>query len=390
MLLGIFSHGLLLNPNFEFLSDYWNSKGNSVVLEVCHTFRMPLFFVLSGFMSCLLFNKRGFSKFLVSRSKRILIPFILSIFSIGFVTNILLHNLVLLHERPNLAGAKFDFSMQYFRFEDFRLTHLWFLYVLMLVIPITAGLHILFSRIHAKAYFSKRGTLPEYCLRSRFSFLIVLAVPLAIILNIGSNNGNPTPQYFVVPFIDLAPYLFYFVFGWVLKHHETNLHYFTYKPKKFLLLGIGLTLLRLFIWSFYGLGNMLLLNFIFSLSLWCYIYSLIGIVLTYFEKPAPCLQYFSDASYWIYLVHYPVILFIKPFFLNGVSVPVFFILLLAVLIISVISYNYLVRPTFIGRILNGKRLPSIPFISRLRTVASAKYTYVNNKWRIGIDQMKMS
>ena len=69
------------------------------------------------------------------------------------------------------------------------------------------------------------------------------------------------------------------------------------------------------------------------------------------------LRYITDSSYWLYIINMPIVSFIQiiliPF---NISIFLkFLITLLIGLFISMISYEYFVRYTFIGTILNKKR-----------------------------------
>ena len=81
MLLGILLHAALAySPmvNAVWLTaDSVNSAFFDGVFVVVHTFRMPLFFLVSGYFALLLIEKRGLKAFLINRVKRILLPFII-------------------------------------------------------------------------------------------------------------------------------------------------------------------------------------------------------------------------------------------------------------------------------------------------------------------------
>jgi uncharacterized membrane protein YcfT len=49
------------------------------VMELIHVFRMELFFLVAGFFSVLLIQKRGLNYYIKNRATRILIPFIICI-----------------------------------------------------------------------------------------------------------------------------------------------------------------------------------------------------------------------------------------------------------------------------------------------------------------------
>jgi peptidoglycan/LPS O-acetylase OafA/YrhL len=69
------------------------------------------------------------------------------------------------------------------------------------------------------------------------------------------------------------------------------------------------------------------------------------------------LRYLSDSSYYIYLAHVPLLLFLQVAFATvplhwTVKFPLILVIGLTVLLMS---YHYLVRPTFVGELLNGRR-----------------------------------
>ena len=71
------------------------------------------------------------------------------------------------------------------------------------------------------------------------------------------------------------------------------------------------------------------------------------------------LRFVSDGAYWMYLIHLPIVTLLT-FSMFGWAVSVWYKFSLAVVITSVIcllSYRYLVRPSFIGVLLNGRRYP---------------------------------
>lgn len=360
MFLGIFLHGLLFAPTISFLGETWSARVITFSAEIIHTFRMPLFFCLSGYVSAQLFCKLGVRGFCVNRFKRLIVPFVLSLLPICFISNVFHHGLTLYStEKELFTLLTTTFSLRYFRFEEIEPIHLWFLYYLTLFIPVMLLVNHVAGKVNTKRVESlliRIGNRPN----TQPAFLILLAVIPTFLLLATGNNGNPTPRSFVISLENFLPYFYYFSFGWCLHKLQFNLGYFTHKAGWMLVLAVLLTFARLVAWSFLGEQHLLVLVILYNLSLWCYIFGFIGIVQLYFQKPSASLQYFSDASYWIYLIHYPIIVGLKIFFFEPTSLSTFTMLLLLTTALSVVSYNYLVRPTVIGKLLNGKILPSYP------------------------------
>ncbi|HAA48980.1 MAG TPA: hypothetical protein DCE43_04625, partial [Planctomycetaceae bacterium] len=78
MLLGIVLHAAIsFMPGAEggwAVHDTQQHEAFAVVLSVIHGFRLPLFFMVSGFFTAMLWRRRGLNALVVHRCKRILIP----------------------------------------------------------------------------------------------------------------------------------------------------------------------------------------------------------------------------------------------------------------------------------------------------------------------------
>ena len=78
MLLGIFLHGLLSffpNPIWPG-QDIYQHKSYGTLLHIIHGFRMPLFFLVSGFFTAMMWRKRGLGGLFKHRINRIFVPMI--------------------------------------------------------------------------------------------------------------------------------------------------------------------------------------------------------------------------------------------------------------------------------------------------------------------------
>ena len=84
--------GIVLHASLSFFPCAWpvqDSRQNGwlyLVFLLIHEFRMPLFFLLSGFFTMFLFRKYGLRKMLHLRATRILLPLLLSLLTIAQVS----------------------------------------------------------------------------------------------------------------------------------------------------------------------------------------------------------------------------------------------------------------------------------------------------------------
>jgi len=93
-----------------------------------------------------------------------------------------------------------------------------------------------------------------------------------------------------------------------------------------------------------------------TLYTWLMVLGSIGFAHWLFRKESRAFRYVADASYWLYLIHLPLVILLE-WQLYFLPMPAFLkvILILAVTVPTLLySYQVLVRHTVIGRILNGK------------------------------------
>lgn len=362
MLLGILLHGFTFEPVIGSLSVEWSSRIFIVLETTIHAFRMPLFFCLSGYFSTLLFRKFGWRRFLLNRLFRIALPFGLAVVTVGFTTNFFYHILDLIANKGYRLTESFKtaFSFRLFHFSDVQPIHLWFLYYLSTFIPSILAAHYTLKRFllmrRLKAVLNKQA-VPK----NRLLFIFLMAILPVVFFFITGHSEIPTPRRsFQLAVDSFIPYFYYFGFGWFLCYSKRSLKYFVPNASGFLLTGVALTLICLALSSNNFSGFSWIRMPLYALSVWFYIFGFLGVVQNYFNKPSALLQYVSDASYWIYLVHLPVIVFLKIFFIGSVSLSTFVLLLGATLYLCLLSYNYMVRPTLVGKLLNGKVQPAYP------------------------------
>src|SRR5438046_1714643 len=111
-------------------------------------------------------------------------------------------------------------------------------------------------------------------------------------------------------------YLTFFACGWLLWRNADVLSELRRFPRAPILLMVGVVgaLLGYSIWYWqHSTGIHMLLGLLASawflaLAMWLFIFGFIGIFLRLFERPIPWFRYLSDSSYWLYLVHMPVLL----------------------------------------------------------------------------------
>jgi len=97
---------------------------------------------------------------------------------------------------------------------------------------------------------------------------------------------------------------------------------------------------------------------------WATIVGVIGFFRRYFNGGSPTLRYLSDASYWLYLAHLPVMIALQILVSNW-EFPALIkcsLICISVTGLLLIFYHYGVRYTWIGAILNGRKHRSLKLL----------------------------
>ena len=83
MLMGIVLHASLsFFPSLWIVTDRRQEPGFGILFSAIHGFRMPLFFVMSGFFSAMLLHRRGCKSLVLHRFKRVFLPLLLGMVTI--------------------------------------------------------------------------------------------------------------------------------------------------------------------------------------------------------------------------------------------------------------------------------------------------------------------
>ncbi|MEQ1902885.1 MAG: acyltransferase family protein [Pirellulaceae bacterium] len=362
MLLGLYLHGALAYA--EPSRSIWlaSNPNGSIAIDASiwwiHLFRMSVFYLLSGYFAKLVIERKGLKKFIHNRAIRVALPFILFypvlmiamtimiVFAVAYVKEPegLLQLIVSASRNPESAGSS-----------PWSTMHLWFLYYL-----------LMFSLIAVVVCHWKWLKLDGLFRRT---WLLVLT-PLALVPGvIGGGAPVAAPESFIPTW---WPFLFYGLFyfaGWQLVGREELLDRIQtgfwplvilgavlYVPYYQLLPVLDVNLIQQ---GKYPLtGALYLVECVLTAYLsatWTIIALLAG--QRFLSASNPWLKFFADSSYWVYLIHLPVIIFLQTLLIPA-EIPVWgkllFVLVASWLFCSA-TYVVFVRYTPVGWMLNGKR-----------------------------------
>ena len=364
MLLGVLFHASLayspLMHNLWLTADAQQSILVDVVAWFFHLFRMPVFFLIAGFFTCFLLEKRGAKKMLGNRALRILLPFLIFLPLVLVATGATIGWAIQAVENPSpmLALITSFSKMPDAPAAPITTMHLWFLYQLVFFILLAV---VIYKTVGFKWLQSSLNKAP---------LLFVAAFPLLLVPTLLSQPiPHPAPESFSPQLWSFGFYGLFFILGVGLFKSSGFLD--RLQPYWPYLAGAGVSLYFVLfsmlpetvaIEAVMGNGTDPELTAIHTLEavLEAYIafFMTLAVLLIsrkYFTQHSALFRYLADASYWIYLIHLPV-LFIIQFQLLDVSWNMWLKLTVSVLgtiAIGMISYMVLVRWTLIGRLLNG-------------------------------------
>ncbi|MDQ8198928.1 acyltransferase family protein [Pelagicoccus enzymogenes] len=375
LLLGIVFHASLsFTPMFIgwAVMDISTSPLISIFMMISHSFRMELFFLIAGFFSHMTFHKRGFRGFAKSRLTRIAIPFIIGWFILYplIVSGWVMGAASLRGDVNILEGLKVGFqSLNTLPSGILVGSHLWFLYYILIISAATLalrGLVALSPKLHARlASLAGRGS--QWLVQFRFR-LLLLSAPIACGIWFMSHWGMDTPDKSLIPHLPtFFIYGGFFVFGWFLHRQAHLLEALSALSwtRCFNCLGSIAAIIGLakfegdYTHEHYALFKSGF-AFAYAYTMLSLVFLSIGLFKKYCDRPNRLLRYIADSSYWLYLVHLPVVVWLQVAF---AELPFHWSVKLAAISsitvgLSLLVYDLLVRSTLIGKILNGRRKKS--------------------------------
>jgi peptidoglycan/LPS O-acetylase OafA/YrhL len=341
----------------------------TMMVTVSHSFRMETFFLLAGFFSRLTFHRKGAAEFVLSRLRRIVVPFVVGWFVLRplMVSGWIMGSASLRGDVDVWAGIRGGYqSLGSLPAGIFTGSHLWFLYYLMLVTVLTLVVRGLVTANGSwqVAIVTRADALIAWLARSPAS-LVILSVPTASMLWFMGSWGMDTPDKSLLPHLPvLAVYSAFFGLGWMLCRQSD------------LISGFARLTAHRWIVAALGIAAILLLGPIerdtghpyyvaahvayaasYALTMWVLVFLTLGVFKKIFSRPSAWIRYIADSSYWMYLIHLPVVVWLQ---VAVAEMPFHWSFKLALICIATVAiawvtYDLFVRSTFIGWMLNGQR-----------------------------------
>jgi glucan biosynthesis protein C len=363
MLLGIFYHASSVYYFLFGQSLVTRSLRNaqtSVMLiyidRALHIFRMPIFFVMAGFFGALLYTRRGPGGVIANRARRVLVPLAVAWLLLApAIKGGILFAAAARSAEPFARVLDYLAAMRLY--DDRTLYHLWFLYDLLIFY--TGALVVTWVSRRIDARFRRRANGAFRRILQSTWRPVLLGLPTIMILEAMPRGDISRDLAFVPDARVLFIYSMFFAFGWLLYGSADLLPSFArHAPRQ---VALAALLFPVFL-AAYGKGPRgslahLVTSSTDAMITWLCLFGLVGLAVRYLDRPTPMIRYLSDASYWLYLVHYPLVIWIAGALSRVEMAGALKVLVNLAITVSIllISYHYWVRPTFIGEWLNGRR-----------------------------------
>jgi glucan biosynthesis protein C len=344
-----------------------------------HSFRLEVFFLMAGFFARLLWIRRGARGFVLNRLVRVLVPFLAGWFVVfpwlafAWIWGAMHGDPSAMHTAlvqaiaatcvPLLSVIHLTFLKT-----GFPLTHLWFLYYLGLIYGLFLAGRTLLLQFATRntASLSRADRLVRALVQTRWCVVIFGLFTWLILMGM-KTWGVDTPDKTFVPHLP-AVLLFGLMFsvGWLLHRQPALLEVLARRWRAHLVAGLLLAIPTLLLSSYEShkdLAHLREIRWLFLLShalmMWSWVLALPGLFVRFCSGANRFWRYLSDSSYWLYIVHLPIVVILQVIVARqawncGLK---FGLVCGASLLICLVTYHYLVRPTPIGLVLNGRRHP---------------------------------
>ena len=364
MLLGVALHAAL-----TFFPGVWPVQDSTAgyhgpweeLFFAVHAFRMPVFFLLSGFFTAMLWRRRGLSSLIRHRLRRVALPLAFAMVTVGPAMEWVV--------AQALGSEAKSFSVHGLlpRLGEFH--HLWFLWMLLWLLAGFLVVAFVADRVRATAPSGDGASQTAWP-----RWVMWLLIPLTLLPQLGMAGGGAYPMFGpdtntgLLPSLHLlAYYAAFFAFGALaygrrdrngaLLADTLGRRWPVVLPVTVLVVcpaGLAVT----FVPEIRSWAASQVLQVLYA---WGMCLGLVGLFRVLLPRERPSVRYLADASYWIYLVHLPLVIgaqiVVRDWGLpSGIK---FLLITVGVSAVLLLSYQAFVRCTPIGTLLNGRKRRSV-------------------------------
>jgi glucan biosynthesis protein C len=339
MVMGIVLHTCAaLSPEHYWLITYkataaWADTLNTAI----HYFRMPLFFIISGFFTALVILRKGLTTAALDRFVRVLVPFSATLLTLNIVQSFVLNFLDGNNVLPFL-----------------NVSHLWFLVNLFVYMFVVFMTHKLLNAIANLSVLSTKFVIYVFVFVNPLIYIAVLSI------NYVSDSFYTSIPIFGSVFM-LLKYLHLFLLGYLIALNSTLFECVLKSTRLFIVLSFCGAIYI----NFGSLENpsvvaTIINEYLTTLTIICTCLSLIGVSYRFLGKANSFMKNLANASYTIYLFHhFLIIIFVALLNYIDYTIPpeLVFLSIVVVTYIMTLSLHQklIVRTPWLLFLFNGKK-----------------------------------
>jgi len=332
ILIVVFAHGLIpytyadVQIHHFFFRNHFRYHFIDDIGYSVHFFTMPVFFLLAGFFTRASLLRHPLAEFINEKVLRLALPivigwiFFLPMHGTLYIANFLIllqHNLhAPVYELLNASQIYWATFIETLKNGDFFLSffnneHLWFLEYLL----IFSGLSIFIFKYDG--VFKKLSNIifSYYKLPAILLLTLFFMTSTATIVVMPLFSTIPTAQSLLV-------YGFFFFYGWYLQQQPSVMEHLKSQTFRYTLSSF-VSIFAYCIALHYSTPNTnnSLISITHAFALFTTLNAIIALFYRFFNAANKILRYISDASFWLYLMHIPVILILEVFFVDHTKSP---------------------------------------------------------------------
>ena len=371
LLLGVVLHASMsyFPVTIWIVPDTDNSPVAGVIFFAIHLFRMTSFFLIAGLFAHMMLERRGTGGFIRDRASRIAGP--LAAFWFPMLAAIIAGLIWMAAIRNGGTIPTGGPPPPPLTLETFPLTHLWFLWVLLILYVAMLILRAPFAMADRDGGWGRVVDRITGGLIGPWTPAL-MAAPLAVAFWLAPNwtpyFGIPTPDTGLVPNpVALTAFGTAFGLGFLLDRRRDLLVRIERLWPVFTVVALGV-----------GTGALVLaggpvpeltpvtdpelkapLAAVMALAVFASTLAVLSLALRFASGYSAVRRYLADASYWVYIVHLPLVMVGQILVVNE-TWPWFVkfgVVIGGTMAISLLTYELLVRHSFVGGWLNGRRIP---------------------------------
>jgi hypothetical protein len=336
-------------------------------------FAMPVFFLAAGVSAPAACASRGPRVYLASRVRRLLRPLLFGCLTIVPFFYLVWGYGLLVTGRIALDDIlRWRYSPAISR-DLYGLGHLWFLEYLFVVSALWCGGWVLRSYLFPPARRSAAGSPAgdlepgkgqgwiDRALVTPWRPLL-FAIPTGLIFCIDSDTMLRVDNVIVPNIFRVLHYAYFFtVGGWIARTCDPRQRYIPYSTLylvlSFVLFALMSPLLLRHAAAPLGGWARVVYCVLAALFPWLTVFGGLGVFMRILSGRGTVMRYLAESSFWVYLIHVPIVALVQALLLP-VAWPLLikFLFVAAVaIVVSLSSYEFIVRRSLIGEIVNGAR-----------------------------------